>query len=58
MTIMTITAEELAEALCDAMPHDGGGSRIGYEEALEAAQKALESVKESHPRPDRSENHE
>ena len=41
---MILTAEALAEALCAAMPHDGGGSRLVYEEALEAAQKALEAV--------------
>lgn len=39
-----ISAEALAEALCDAMPHPGGGSRLVYEDALEAAQKALTAV--------------
>lgn len=34
-------AEDLANALCAAMPHSGGGSRLEYEEALEAAQIAL-----------------
>jgi hypothetical protein len=35
------TPEALAEALCDAMPHPGGGSQLVYEDALEAARKAL-----------------
>ena len=35
-------AEDLANALCRAMPHEGGGSRLEYEEALQAAESALE----------------
>lgn len=36
-----VTPEALAEALCDAMPHPGGGSLLVYEDALEAAHKVL-----------------
>lgn len=35
------TPEVLAEALCAAMPHPGGGSLLVYEDALEATQKVL-----------------
>lgn len=41
-----MTPEALAEALCAAMPHPGGGSRLEYEEALEAATKALAAAQE------------
>lgn len=46
-----ISAEALAEALCAAMPHDGGGSRLVYEDALEAAQAALSTLQEAKPDP-------
>ncbi|MEV5068892.1 hypothetical protein MRBLMI12_000448 [Microbacterium sp. LMI12-1-1.1] len=41
----TPTAEQLAEALCHAMPHPGGGSQLVYEDALEAAEAAIKAAR-------------
>jgi tetratricopeptide (TPR) repeat protein len=45
------TPENLAEALCDAMPNPGGGSDLIYEDALEAAEKALAALNEPRDAP-------
>lgn len=42
-------AEALALTLCDSMPHPGGGSLLVYEDALEAATKALALLDEPVP---------
>lgn len=40
-SLAPLVAEAFAEAMCDAVPHPGGGSQLVYEDVLEAARKVL-----------------